>query len=181
MLKKVCISIIFLLVCLSFAVTYSQAATYHVLSAWCVDSGKHLDRKGSSQYLSYFNTGVNTWNNYKSGVIRADGAFTVNDVTISDVSDLDGNTVALTSITAPFGNGHGTGTIQFATSKMNKLSSLKKTIVCTHEIGHALGLSENNDNGTNVIMYNDMTYNTSNNVLHSQDKLNYDYMYNNKY
>ena len=181
MLKKVCISIILLIACLSFAVTYSQAATYHVWNVWCVDSGKHLDWKGSSQYYSYFETAMNTWNNYKPRVIRKDGAFTINVLTIEDVDKLSGNHIALTTIKSLTGEGHELGKIQFSKEKMNSASSKIKQIVCTHELGHALGLDENNDNGTNVIMFNDMTYNTSNNVLHSQDKMNYDYMYNNKY
>lgn len=58
---------------------------------------------------------------------------------------------------------------------------MKTNIVCTHELGHPLGLDENNDNGTSVVMYNNIANQTSNNVLHSEDKFNYDYMYNNKY
>lgn len=63
---------------------------------------------------------------------------------------------------------------------MDQLSNLKKDIVCTHEIGHTLGLNENNSSTQNV-MYQDMSYNSSNNVLSAQDRMNYDYMYNNKY
>lgn len=45
-----------------------------------VDSGKHLDYDGNSTYMSYINTGAATWNAYKSGVIRKDSAFVVEDV-----------------------------------------------------------------------------------------------------
>lgn len=153
--------------------------SYHVLPVWSVDSGKHLDWSGSTVYSSNWNAGVNTWNNYKSGVIRKDTILTENDLTISDVSSLPSNVVA---VTTQYGSGHLSGsTIKFSTSKMNKLTTAKKNIVCTHEIGHALGLDENNDNGTSVVMYNVISNNTSNNVLHSEDKFNYDYMYNNKY
>lgn len=44
-----------------------------------VDSGKHLDYDGNSTYMSYINTGAATWNAYKSGVIRKDSAFVVED------------------------------------------------------------------------------------------------------
>ena len=184
MSKKI-FSIILFVFLLSGIVFTSYAATrwysYHVNIYWCVDSGKHLDWSGSTAYLQYWNTGVNTWNNYRSGVIRKDTIFTVNDVTISDVNDLANGVVAVTKTTYPEGGGKGTAIIEFSTTKMNNLTSMQKNIVCTHEIGHTLGLSENNDNGTNVIMYNNINTNTSNNVLHSEDKFNYDYMYNNKY
>lgn len=165
--------------CVSYAAT--RWYSYHVLHYWCVDSGKHLDWSGSSSYLSNWNTGVNTWNAYKSGVIRQDSALTVNDVTIRDVSDLTGDAVAITDSKFPEGGGKGSAVISFATAKMNTLSQIKRNITCTHEIGHALGLDDNNSNGTSVIMYNNMSNQTSNNVLHSEDKFNYDYMYNNKY
>lgn len=51
-----------------------------------VDSGKHLDYDGNSTYMSYINTGAATWNAYKSGVIRKDSAFVVEDVYVSDVN-----------------------------------------------------------------------------------------------
>ena len=155
---------------------------YHVLNVWSVDSGKHMDWSGTTSYQSNFNTAVNTWNNYKNGVIRKDTLFTENDVTISDGSDISGNTVAITA-QRHFGSGGKSieTTIKFSTAKMNNLSNTKKTIVCTHELGHTLGLNENNDYGTDVIMYDNIDANTSNNILHREDKMNYDYMYNNKY
>ena len=184
--KKILLAVILIacLIAIPFSISAATARwyTYHILNVWSVDSGKHLDWNGSTIYLSYFKTGVNTWNAYKSGVIREDGAFTIKDVTISDVNDFEDNSVA---VTTQYHNGSGgkstSATIQFSKTKMETLSSMQKTIVCTHELGHTLGLSENNDNGTSPVMYNNIAYNTSNNVLHSEDKFNYDYMYNNKY
>lgn len=56
-----------------------------------VDSGKHLDYDGNSTYMSYINTGPATWNAYKSGVIRKDSAFVVEDVYVSDVNASNGD------------------------------------------------------------------------------------------
>lgn len=181
MKKKIWILLLVALIC--FPVV-SKAATkwyiYHVLSFWSVDSGKHLDWSGSTSYSSNWSTGVSTWNNYKSGVIRQDTILTTNDVTITDVASLPNNIIAVT--TYPGGaSGHTTSTIKFSTPRMNNLTNTKRNIVCTHELGHALGLNENEDSGTAVVMYPYMNDNTSNNVLHNEDKLNYDYMYNNNY
>ena len=161
---------------MSFAITRWYTDT--LLDVWSVDSGKHLDWSGTTQYLGNWYTGINIWNNYKNGVIREDVLATINDVTISDVSFIATN---INARTEQFGTGHSEGTtIKFATSQMNQLSNLKKDIVCTHEIGHTLGLNENR-NSTIHVMYDDMTYNTSNNNLSAEDKSNYDYMYNFKY
>ena len=40
--------------------------------------------------MSYINTGAATWNAYKSGVIRKDSAFVVEDVYVSDVNASNG-------------------------------------------------------------------------------------------
>lgn len=183
--KKTIFSMLFILMLLggSFSVSFAAARwgyTYKVLDYWCVDSGKHLDWSGTTIYISNFETAVDTWNNYKNGVIRKDTLTTVNDVTIEDVESISGNTVATTT-TTHLGSGKGTGVIKFSTTNMNSLPTLRRTIACTHELGHALGLDENNNEGTDVIMYNDMSTNSSNNVLHQADKTNYDYMYDNKY
>lgn len=181
--KIIFIMLFFILLISIFSLSFAAARwyTYHVNDYWCVDSGKHLDWSGTSTYLSYWNTGVNTWNDYKSGVIREDTALTVNDVTICDAETISSGVAATTATTATNGVGKGTAVITFSKEKMNTLSTVKKNITCTHEIGHALGLAENNDNGTSVIMYNVIDLQTSNNVLHSEDKLNYDYMYSYKY
>lgn len=184
MREKILKIVMFIMLFVVIPFSVSAWFIYHVLIVWSVDSGKHLDWSGSTAYSSNWNTGVNTWNNYKSGVIRKDGLLTVSDVTISDVSSLYGNTIALTvqSYTGSGGKS-SSATIKFSIPQMNSLSSIKKTIVCTHELGHTLGLDENNNStgGTNVVMYNIINSNTSNNVLHNEDKMNYDYMYNNKY
>ena len=150
----------------------SRWSVLAVLDQWAVDSGKHMDWSGSTKYSSQWNTGVGVWNGYKSGVIRADAWNTVNDVTIQDVKYIKPNTPAQTVMTRV---GKSDATISFATDFMDILTPIQK------KIGHALGLAENNDLGTNLIMYQDVNLNTSNNVLNSNDKANYDYMYNNKY
>lgn len=180
MKKKILAILLVTLIGFPFAVKASvRWYVYHVLKVWSVDNGKHLDWSGSTSYSSNWNAGVSTWNNYKSGVIRKDSLLVQNDLTISDVETLPSNTVA---ITTQYGTGHSSGsTIKFSKAQMNGLSNLERNIVCTHEIGHALGLDENNDNGTSLVMYNNIYDNSSNNILHSEDKFNYDYMYDNKY
>ena len=180
-MKKICKIVLFIIafVITTFVVTaQSRWGVLAVLDRWAVDSGKHMDWSGSTSYSSQWNAGVNVWNTYKPGVIRPDAWNTVNDVTIKDVSYIAPNVPAQTVM---YSTGKSNATISFATNLMNNLSSMQKKIVCTHEIGHALGLDENNDLGTQLIMYQDIATNTSNNVLNSNDKANYDYMYNNKY
>lgn len=149
-----------------------------VLDRWAVDGGKHLDWSGNTSYSTEWAIGINVWNNYKSGVIRADTWYNVNDLIVSDVSFISANVPARTQF---YNSGKSDADIYFATSLMNQLTSMQKKIACTHEIGHALGLAENNNLGTSLIMYNDISTNTSNNVLSHDDKANYDYMYNNYY
>lgn len=145
-----------------FLSTEVSAATVS-LSGWSLfDSGKHLDWDGNTTYQSYFNSGVSTWNAYKSGVIRADSWNTICDVTISDFTE-SSSTYGVTS---------QAGTIRFNTFTMNSLSSNQKQYVCTHEIGHALGLGHNQSTD---VMYGSLCSNTS---LSLNDKASYDASYN---
>ena len=91
---------------------------------YLVDSGKHLDWKGSTSYQTQFNSAVSTWNNYKSGVIRKDAWNTINDVTISDYNEVS-STAGVTS---------SAGTIKFNTYQMDNFTSAQKRNVCTHEL-----------------------------------------------
>ena len=104
------------------------------LLAWdLVDSGKHLDWAGGTKYQSAFNKAVNTWNEYKPGVIRKDTAATLMDVKILDVIDERSPDV---------GKSYGDGRITFNTFYMDNFSVKSRRNTCTHELGHALGLAD---------------------------------------
>ena len=131
-----------------------------------VDSGKHLDYDGNSTYMSYINTGAATWNAYKSGVIRKDSAFVVEDVYVSDVNASNGWA----------GMTYSSGKIELNTYYMSGYSNSKKQNVATHELGHALGL----DHSTSTdVMDAAITGHTSTQALSQNDKYSYDAAYNN--
>lgn len=139
---------------------YDGVAT---LATWdLVDSGKHLDWDGETNYMNYFRTAVNTWNAYKPGVIRADSWTVIEDVKISDYSGDDSITVKISS----------NGTIKFNQEVMDTLSSNNKTKACLFALGTALGLGKT-DNSKDV-MYK---YNTSITTLSDNDKVSYDEAY----
>lgn len=156
---------IFSLVVLCLPVSVFAWYTFTIkLQTWdLVDSGKHLDWSGSSAYISQFNTGVNTWNSYKSGVIRKDTLLTVNDLTISDVSYISAGVVGQTS---------SNGTIKFATQYMNNYGNAEKTNVCIHELGHALRLDHRDESDS--VMQQTVTSITT---LSIGDQRNYDEAY----
>lgn len=137
------------------------AATSKINSWHLVDSGKHLDWDGSTKYQSQFDTSVTTWNNYKSGVIRKDSGLVIEDVKISDYSEVS-NSAATTS---------SDGKIKFNTYNMDNLSVNDKKNVCLHELGHALGLAHNAEGD---VMYNTVAGTTS---LSENDKASYDESY----
>lgn len=138
------------------------AATSATLTWHLVDSGKHLDWGGSTAYQKQFDAAVNTWNSYKAGVIRKDTVLTVKDVTISDYSEV--------STTA--GVASSAGTIKFNAYCMESFSNAKKLNVCTHEIGHALGLAHNQEGDVMYMYVSDVT------TLTENDEASYDESYN---
>lgn len=161
-IRKLLSFILCLVLTLSMLSICAFSTTTAILSWHLVDSGKHLDWSGSTAYLSQFNAAVTTWNNYKSGVIRKDSWNTINDVTISDFSEVS----SVAGVTS------SNGTIKFNKYVMNDLSSDKRKNVCIHELGHALGLAHNL-NGD--VMY---TYVSSVISLSANDKASYDLSYN---
>ncbi|MBO4809563.1 MAG: matrixin family metalloprotease [Lachnospiraceae bacterium] len=139
-----------------------HASNVAIMSWSLLDSGKHLDWDGTSEYLSYFQSGVDTWNDYKPGVIRQDSWNTIEDVAISDYYEQ--NSVS--------GYTDKAGMICFNKYNMSRYSSAEKQHTCTHELGHALGLAHNQFGD---IMYAELTYHT---VLSENDKASYDASYN---
>ncbi|MDR2526238.1 MAG: cell surface protein [Oscillospiraceae bacterium] len=134
-----------------------------------VDSGKHCDYDSNqSKYDSYVKTAVATWNAYKSGVFRPDDGKVLQDVRISDVDKAGDNAFASTNLQL--------GTIHLNKAHLDKSSwnynNRLKTI--THELGHALGLDENNDGLPTNVMRQGQLENIS---LSTDDKASYDAAY----
>lgn len=140
----------------------AYASNVAIMSWSLLDSGKHLDWDGTSEYLSYFESGVDTWNAYKPGVIRKDSWSTIEDVAISDYYEKN----------AVSGYTEMTGKICFNKYCMSRYSSAEKQHTCMHELGHALGLAHNQFGD---IMYAELTYHTT---LSGNDKASYDASYN---
>jgi len=144
----------------SFLLMTSIYGAYYNLQGWdLIDSGGHLDYDtNGSKYSSYFVQGVNMWENYHSGVIRADTKYTVCDVTLVDIYEVS-NVNATT---------YAVGNIQFNTYQMDKKTASQKKTICAHEIGHCLGIGHLTSDD---IMYEKTPLVSS---LSSNDKANYD-------
>lgn len=136
-------------------------ATTSLLTWDLVDSGKHLDWVGTSNYISQYNSAVNTWENYKSGIIRKDTLGTLKDMTISDYSEVS----STAGITSP------NGTLKFNSTNMDDFSDIQKENVALHELGHALGLAHNTSSD---VMY---MYVSTRIALSTNDKASYDLAY----
>ncbi len=129
-----------------------------------VDDGKHLDWDSDTKYISSVQSGVNLWEGNRSGVIRPDSIFVVQDVFISDYYEVS-TTMGYTSYN---------GTIKFNDYHFEDMTFAQRIKTATHELGHALGLDHTN--GTNDIMKQGKLSITS---LSSTDKSSYDEAYNN--
>lgn len=149
-------------VVLSCMFTFPAFATAYIQTWHLVDSGKHLDYDGNSKYMSHVDTGASIWNGYKSGVIRKDSLFVIQDVYISDINKANGAT----------GITYSNGKIELNTYYFDNCTSSQKTNTATHELGHALGLDHSPS--SNDIMY---TSQTSNTILSQNDKDSYDASY----
>lgn len=137
--------------------------SYAALLGWdLVDSGKHLDWDSNSVYTSSINSAVNLWEGHKSGVIRPDSMWVVQDVFLSDYYEVS-STMAVTS---------SAGTIKFNDYHYSGMTSAQRIKTTTHEFGHALGLDHTW--GTYDIMQQGKLSITS---LSSTDKSSYDAAY----
>lgn len=152
------------IITVSTSMSMAMSASAYKLLGWdLVDSGKHLDWDGSTHYMTEWYNAVNTWNAYKSGVIRADRLSVIQDVKISDKSKKDGLTFATT---------YSSGKIVFYRDTMDKMTSTQRQATMTHELGHALGLDH--VTASNSIMRQGYKNFTN---LSSDDKKGYDAAY----
>ena len=165
-MKKTLVVVSLLLTGIFLANSVCNAASYsYVLSSWdLVDSGKHLDWDGSTNYMTEWYNAVNTWNAYKPGVIRADRWDIIEDVHIYDKSKYDGSTFAST---------YSNGVIVFYQDTMDKMTPTERQATITHEIGHALGL-DHNGKDTSIMRQGYKNFTT----LDIIDKQGYDAAYN---
>lgn len=152
-----------LLASLAVGAIYNTVSAYNLLSWNLVDGGKHMDWKGSSKYMDEWNASVGVWEDYKPGVIRKDGFWTINDVTISDYTE-ESSTMAYTS---------SSGKICFNDYHFESMTAGQRQKTIMHEIGHALGLDHNYDS-TSIMSQGKRTQTT----LNDDDKAGYDYLYN---
>ncbi len=133
------------------------------LGSWdLVDSGKHLDWDGNTNYMNQYLEAISVWNGYKSGVIRKDNWKIVEDVKIQDVS---GDNTTIVTIEKK-------GKIKFNQNVMDKLTDDQKTNACLGALGICLGLGWTKN--TNDVMYK---YKSSKTVLSENDKASYDSAY----
>lgn len=150
---------------LSFTCT-AFAATHYVLGKDSVDDGE-IRCGGSTTYRTNWDSGRSTWNSLEKVKITGDANNTLQDLTVKDVNkdyvswagyyDYD-------SLNAD--------EILLNTYYLKNYSKAWRTNVCTHELGHALGLAHSiSDN----IMDENVTSRTS---LGKQDKLDYNYLWN---
>lgn len=133
-----------------------------------VDSGGHLDWDArGSKYLRLVPDAAAVWNDYKSGVIRADSATRLQDVGFKDVNLTDKTWGGLTSFT-PLGDAK----IELNLHQLDKsnVTDNHRKHTIAHELGHALGLDENNTSSSHVMSQGFYT----NLVLSADDKASYD-------
>lgn len=123
-----------LLVVITLFTMFNTASAYKLLTWNLVDSGKHLDWDGTTAYMTEWEKSIGVWEDYKPGVIRSDSVLVIEDVKISDYYE-ESNTMAVTS---------SAGTIKFNSYNFNSMSAGERQKTMTHELGHALGLDENN-------------------------------------
>lgn len=123
-----------LLIVMAFCAVFNTASAYKLLTWNLVDSGKHLDWDGSTAYMTEWNKSIGVWEDYKPGVIRPDSTWVIEDVKISDYEE-ESSTMAVTS---------GAGTIKFNDYHFKGMTADQRQKTMMHELGHALGLDENN-------------------------------------
>ena len=138
---------------------YTTSVLYWTL----IDSSNHLDYTGSSLFANYFHTAASKWNSYKPGVVRS--ALQASAVDVVIVDDYYITARAVTSA-----DGIISINPNLVSQEADDYNTTLKT--CMHEMGHALGLG---DNDSQNVMYGAQSATTT---LTTSDKRSYDLSYN---
>ena len=160
--KKLFIVVLLLVFVVSIQGRISVNASVNLAKWDLVDSGKHLDWDGNTNFMVQFQAAVKKWNAHKPGVIRKDSWKIVEDVSISDYFSEDSTAAkVLTS-----------GKIKFNQYYMDYYSDETKTNVCLGAIGIALGLGLTSNS-------RDVMYKSANRItdLSKNDKDSYNAAY----
>ncbi|MFA6866997.1 MAG: matrixin family metalloprotease [Clostridia bacterium] len=121
---------------MGFSLANNQAEAYELLSWDLIDNGGHLDYDYSTKYSSTLGASINVWNAHKSGVIRPDSWKIIQDVFVSDYDD--------SSSDAAVAYCSSGGKIKLNDHYYVSMSAGERQKTMMHELGHALGLDENN-------------------------------------
>ena len=130
-LKKIFILLLVISLVVSIQGGFSVKAAATLAEWHLVDSGKHLDWDGNTNFMVQFKAAVNIWNEHKAGVIRKDNWKIVEDVSVSDYFTDDAMPFRVLS----------SGKIKFNQYYMDSYDNAKKTNACVKAIGRALGLA----------------------------------------
>lgn len=171
MLKKSKVLGVLVLLIVSAVSSNVLGATVHLTGYSAVDSGE-IRYGGTSKYSTQLSSAISSWHNLGPVDILPDNLSTVEDVTFYDVyssnSYWDGRYVPTA----------GSDSIQLNTYFIDGYTSTNKQGVICHEIGHALGLGEHDDNSyyNNSVMW----YQTTNRFVYkpaSHDVVDYERLY----
>ena len=164
-MRRVLVGVVACMMAIAILQCGESQAAIKIMKWNLVDSGKHLDWDGKTEYKSQFESAIKVWNSYKKGVIRKDNLVRWQDLAVSDCFEVS----TMAGIT--FSN----GIIRFNKYNMDMFNYNQKKNVCIHELGHALGLGHNTSGD---IMY---AYATAKVKLSYNDKKSYDYAYKHLY
>lgn len=158
---------ILLLIGIIFGTNSAYAATHYVLGKSSVD-GTVIAWGGTTTYSSQCASAMATWNALGKISITPDTVWTIEDLTFIDVN-------STSSWYAWYGLwnqrlGSDALYLNKSSTYMGSLTSAKQQSVCTHELGHSLGLAHSIINN---VMYK-YSWDTS---LGKQDKSDYSYLY----
>ena len=153
----------FLLIVMSFGAEPALATTHYVSGTSSVD-GSIIAWGGTTTYASQCSSARGTWNALGKINITPDTFWTIEDLTYKDTSS------RLYYWNGLWQQNFGADYIWLHTYNMSGYSYSDVQGVCTHEMGHALGLSHS-------IWGNVMYSNSVRTTLGSQDTSDYSYLY----